>query len=395
LKVNELKPIKEGFIDNLVAKVKNMAGSDGVTGFVRALSGQSASLKKFADVINNAATPKITDRLGQQIGSIKDGTTPVPLAMIYKQVIAVAAQIAQKEQIDVSAIEIQSTIKSNKEAVLRMVLNGSEFDDKIVKDVFQAILNNSATITDTDLGQTISTVSLIVAGTIILVQTEKEDTDAETALDPTLKTKFEQESDQFNREVLDPTSGIVKTLNPNERLKDNLEALVIQMVKTVQDKYLVLPADKLTALETTPPALIAPIQLKSMLASHDNTLDAGAVDTAQNKINSLIQAQFGTWIKLAAKESATGRKAGHSFDSYREWAKEALSLIDNMNVDSQQQTQKPEANKEESPEVKQTFDDAREAMGKAYKTALAQGNTEQQAIQKAQQAADNLLRQIK
>jgi len=393
LKVSELKPLKEGFIDNLVAKVKNMAGSDGVTGFVRALGGQNASLKKFADVINNAATPKITDRLGQQIGPIKDGSVPIPLGMIYKQVIAVAAQVAQKEQIDVSAVEIQSTIKSNKEAVLRMILNGSEFDDKIVKDIFQAILNNSATITDTDLGQTISTVSLIVAGTIILNQTEKEDTDAETALDTSLKTKFEQQGEQFNREVLDPTSGIFKTLNPNEQFKDNMEAMVIQAVKTVQDKYLPLPVDKLTALETAPPALVSPLQMKSMLTSHNNTLDAAVVDTAQNKINTLLQAQFDTWIKLAAKESATGRKADHSFNLYREWAKDALALIDNMNVVTQQQ--KPEVNnKEESPEVKQTFDDAREAMGKAYKTALAQGNTEQQAIQKAQQASDNLLKQI-
>jgi len=67
-------------------------------------------------------------------------------------------------------------------------------------------------------------------------------------------------------------------------------------------------------------------------------------------------------------------------------------LIDNMNVNAQQE--KPEAEKEESPEVKKAFDDAREAMGKAYKTALAQGKTEEEAAQAAQQAADNILRSI-
>ena len=66
MKINDLKrpTLEEGFIDNFIAKVQNMAGEDGPTGVLRALRGQNAALNKFADVIANATTPKVTERLG-------------------------------------------------------------------------------------------------------------------------------------------------------------------------------------------------------------------------------------------------------------------------------------------------------------------------------------------
>lgn len=360
MKIKELQKVslEEGFIDNLIAKVKNMAGEDGPTGVVRALMGNNAALNKFADTIANTATPKITQRLGNQLNAIKNASTPVPLSMIYKQVMQVGIQLAAKDNNEVTATEIQGTIRANKDAVLKMLLNGSVADDNRVRDIFQAILTNSATI-DGDFDVTIKTVSLIVAGTIIFIQTEKEDSDSETSLDAGLKTKFEQEGEQFNKEVLDPTTGIFKTLNPNEKFKDNMETVIVQLVKTIQDKYLPMPTDKLTSLTTAVPPLFSPVQLKTLIASHDNALDATAIATAQDKITALLQAQFTTWLALAAKESTNGRKADHSFDLYREWAKSALGLIDNMNISGTQSS--APGTKPSDPAVEDAFEKAHDA----------------------------------
>jgi hypothetical protein len=355
MKIRELQstPLTEGFLDNLIAKVQNMAGGDGVTGVVRAMQGQNAALNRFADAIANAVRPKITERLGNQINAIKNGTADTPIGLIYKQSVAVGAGLAAKDNIEVSGTEIQSTIQNNRDAVLRMVLNGDASADDVVKQVVQAVATNAPTVKlSNDIEATIKTISLIVAGTIILLKTDKEDTDAETSLDPNLRKTFEDQGQQLLAELFEPTSQDLKALQPNQAFKDHMEALVVTIAKTVQDKYLPLATDKLTQLAQNTPPLLPAVQMKSFIGSHNPNLDATVIDTIVSKVNGLVQTMFKNWLALAAKESATGRRASHSFDLLHDWAKDALVLVDNMIVNKQQAQQKPNTTATDEPVIK-------------------------------------------
>jgi hypothetical protein len=217
-----------------------------------------------------------------------------------------------------------------------MVLNGDTAADNIVQQVFQAVSGNAPTAKlANSIEDTIKTVSLIVAGTIILVKTDKEDADAETSLDPTLRKQFETQSQQLLAELFEPTSQDLKALQPNTAFKDHMESLVVQIAKTVQEKYLPLATDKLSAMAMNPPPLVPAVQLRSYIASHNPNLDANVVNAVVSKTDNLIQAMFKNWLLMASKESSTGRRATHSFELLRDWAKDALVLVDNMAVGGQ------------------------------------------------------------
>jgi len=141
-------------------------------------------------------------------------------------------------------------------------------------------------------------------------------------------------------------------LQPNQAFKDHMETLVVTIAKTVQDKYLPLATDKLTQLAQNTPPLLPAVQMKSFIGSHNPNLDATVIDTIVSKVNGLVQTMFKNWLALAAKESATGRRASHSFDLLHDWAKDALVLVDNMIVNKQQAQQKPNTTATDEPVIK-------------------------------------------
>jgi len=327
VKINELKrtALEEGFLDNLISKAQNMAGGDGVTGFIRALKGQGAALSKVADGISNQVEGPLLKQLGNSIQAIKAGQADVPVAAIVKLALQAGVSVSQADDNAVSAEQIIGYLRDNKQNVVQVAGGGvNQVADTIVA---VATGEEAGPIGSMNFDQTLKNVSLAVASSIILLQADSQSS-GPFQLDPAEKQKFEQLGQQVIDTLFDPTSQDFRALKPNEALKDNLSGLVVHIINTVQNKLVDLPGEKLQALASNPPAIVTGTQLKTLLAGHDTSIDPNAVNNIVTKVTPLIQEQLKAWIAIAAKEPKQGKPV--SFQLYKEWGGDAFGLIDNM-----------------------------------------------------------------
>lgn len=327
MKINELKrtTIEEGFLDNLIAKAQNMAGGDGVTGFIRALRGQGAALNKVADGIANQVEGPLLKQLGNSIQAIKNGQADVPVAAIVKLALQSGVAVAQADNNAVSAEQIVGYLRDNKTNVSQVAGGGvNQVIDTIVAVATGA---EAGPIGSLNFDQTIKNVSLAIASAIILLQADSASA-GPFQVDPAAKQKFEQLGQQVIDALFDPTAADFRSLKPNEALKENLSGLVVHIINTVQNKLVDLPGDRLQALAGNPPAIVTATQLKTLLAGHDASIDPNAVNNIVTKVTPLIQEQLKAWMAIAAAETQKGRP--QSFQLYKEWGGDAFGLIDNM-----------------------------------------------------------------
>lgn len=327
MKINELKrtTIEEGFLDNLIAKAQNMAGGDGVTGFIRALRGQGAALNKVADGIANQVEGPLLKQLGNSIQAIKNGQADVPVAAIVKLALQSGVAVAQADNNAVSAEQIVGYLRDNKTNVSQVAGGGvNQVIDTIVAVATGA---EAGPIGSLNFDQTIKNVSLAIASAIILLQADSASA-GPFQVDPAAKQKFEQLGQQVIDVLFDPTAADFRSLKPNEALKENLSGLVVHIINTVQNKLVDLPGDRLQALAGNPPAIVTATQLKTLLAGHDASIDPNAVNNIVTKVTPLIQEQLKAWMAIAAAETQKGRP--QSFQLYKEWGGDAFGLIDNM-----------------------------------------------------------------
>jgi hypothetical protein len=374
VKVNDLKrpKLEEGFIDNFIAKIQNMAGGDGPTGVIRAMRGQNAALNKFADSIANATTPKVTARLGNQANNVNDRSAPTPVGMILKQAEAIGVAMASKEGISVTPAEIQSAIIDNKVEILKMLIAGRDADDNILRPIFQAITTRVPSVGLTnDLADSIRTISLIVAGTIIFIKTTKEDLE-DYNIEPADLESFNAAGEQVKEILFDPTSPDIRALQPNEDFKDHMQWLIIQMVKTVKERYAVLDNAKLQGLLANPPALVSPLQLKSALSGHSASVNPDAVNQLIAKATPAIQNQFKIWLEIAVKETAAGGPPNQSSHLYVDpWGKTAIELVDNMKFGAPAKAKAEPNISPDAEEEIQSLTDSHTAGQTALRNALA------------------------
>lgn len=327
MKITELKrtALEEGFLDNLISKAQSMAGGDGITGFARALKGQGAALNRVADAIANQIEGPLLKQLGNSIQAIKAGRADVPTALIIKLALNAGVKVSTDDGNSVTTGQIVNLLKTNKPAVQQVA--GGYVSSTVDAIVEVAASGQTSPIANSDYDQTIKTVCLVVASAIVLVQAEGEN-EGEYQIDPAQQKNFEQVGRRVIDELFDPTSADFRALNPNEKLQDNISALVVHILNTVQNKLVDLPADKLQAIAGNPPPLVTNTQLKTLLAGHDMSVNPEAVNNIVTKAIPLIQRQLKAWIGIAVKEATKGRPA--SFQLYKEWGAEAYKLIDNM-----------------------------------------------------------------
>lgn len=368
MKINDLsRQLDEGFLDNFISKVKTMAGGDGPTGVVRALRGQDAALQKFADAIANATTPRIMQRVGNQLDLIKNGTSPLPVKMIYQQALSAASKISASDNISVDGTVIAQTIKSNRADIERLVLTSNAGANNEVKLIFDAILSGTGTANiGVEVAQAVKIISLIVAATIVFLQTQAEDSE-NVEVDENALEEFKTASVALNKVLFLQNSPDLKSLNPNEQLADNLEELVTINMLTgttgIQKRYLNISTEEMQAIMANVPQLVNPAALARLLSSHDN-VDQAAVSQVVAKVERLIQAQFGAWLKIAVTDQPPRAK---SFDIYKQWAKTVYDAIDRMNFNA---TPAADAQAENKPEFK-ALEDSHTAGEEAVKRALA------------------------
>ena len=371
MKINEVnRQLDEGFLDNLISKIQDMAGADGATGVIRALQGNNAALNKFADAIANSVTPQMTRRVGNSLNAIQAGTVPMPVGEIYKQAVNVGSQMASKDGIEISPQLITQTIRSNKQDILKIVLNGDPGDDATVKLIFDAVAGGTGTASiGVPFAEAIKTVALIVAGTIIFVQTQQED--ADTEFDEAAVEQFNTIGAEIDKLLFLDNSPALLSLKPNEKLRDNLETLVITLIGNIKSKFLTSAADQLTTAAANPPELIQPALVTRLLGTHTAGLDAATVNAVSAALMPMITAQFKEWLTLAATEQTPGRPK--SYELYRAWANGTLSALDNLNIGTQPATGKPgaaPAPAADAEEEIQSLTDSHDAGETALRNAL-------------------------
>lgn len=368
MKVNDLqRQLDEGFLDNLVSKVTSMAGGDGPTGIIRALRGSNAALRKFADAITNTTRPRVTQRLGNQLDQINSGSVPLPVKMMYQQTLAAADKVAAADQMQVDIAQVGPTIKSNRADIERLVLSSNVGANNEIKLLFDAILGGTGSASiGMEVEPALNAISMIVAATIIFIQTQQEDSET-VEVDPNALEAFKTASTALNRVLFMQNSPDLQTLSPDDQLKDNLEELVTINMLTgstgVQKRYLNLSTEQMQAVLASVPQLVNPAALSRLLSSHSATVDPAAVSAVVAKVEPLIQAQFKAWLEIAVADQPPRAK---SFDIYKQWAKTVYDSLDRMDF-----TAKPAAaaQAENNPEFK-ALEDSHTAGEEAVRQAL-------------------------
>jgi hypothetical protein len=326
VKVNDLKQqqLEEGFLDNLITKVQDMSGGDGLTGVLRSLRGQGAALNRVADAIKNGFTGTLRKRLGNNFNAVANGQVPAPAGDIIKLAFKSAEAVSDKDGNPVSVGQIVDYFKKNKRAITTIVGAGvSSAVDAIVD-----VANKQQIESPMPYEQLIDAVAKSMAAAIILIQTADEAGEA-GEMDPNEIDQFEQQGNAILTTLLNPTNG----LKPNQDYKDNLENLFfVQMVKVIKDKYVSLPNEKLAQLATTPPPLVNIAQLKNYLTAHNPSLDQTVVSDVTREAHARIQAQFKHWLNLAAQETSTGAKAEQSLQLYSTWLQKADDMLNSLKL---------------------------------------------------------------
>ncbi|CAB4241538.1 hypothetical protein UFOVP71_76 [uncultured Caudovirales phage] len=335
MKVNELKhkPLEEGFIDNLISKVKTMAGGDGLTGIVRSLSGQGAALNKLADQIARETEAPLIRAMGNSADTARRSNEDMQLTPVVQLGLKAALKFSMADGDPVTGNEILELLRTKKDAVQATghSAHAGQVIDAIVK---YAATKDAGTVPGLGFDAAIKEVSLVLAGAIVLVQLNKSlaEPDGATAErnSPEIQ-KFKQLGEKVQETLFDPTSPLLRALKPNDSFKDNLHWLVITLTKKVQNEYGNMPADRLLAAASNPPVLLTPMQYKSALAGHDSTVDPTTVDSIISAVSPIIQEQFKTWLGIAAEEAKAGKGIEESEMDYGDWARESMSMIDRLN----------------------------------------------------------------
>ena len=388
MKIKELEyvPLSEGFIDNLIDKVKTMAGGDGITGIVRSLSGQGAALNKLADQIERQTEAPLIRAMGNAADEARRSRDDMILTPVIQLGLTAATQFSSQDGDPVTGNEIIELLKTKKDYV--QSASHSAHAGPVIDAILKyAATKDAGTVSGLGFDASVKEVSLVLAGAIVLVQLNKllEEPAEPTQLDPAELQKFKMFGDKINETLFDSTSAVFRALKPNKEIVNNLHWLVIEMTKKVQQEFGILPADKLEAMAATPPVLVQPVALKQALGAHDPSVDPETVNRIVEAVTPIIQEQVKSWFILAAAEAKAGKGTEASQVAFGDWAKSAMGLIDRMQFGNPTQKQKSK------PAGAETATDAILKAGdvefnKAYQAALTAGKSEREAILAGEEA---------
>lgn len=375
MKVKELQQqLDEGFFDNLVAKVKDMASGDGPTGIIRALRGSNASLRKLADAITNGARPRVTQRLGNQIDQINSGSVPLPVKVIYQQALAVAAKLAAADKMTVEPDSIKTVLKNNRPEIERLVLTDTGRSNAEIKLLFDAILGATGTASiGMELEPAMAAISLIIAAGVVFIQTSQEDT-ADVDLDQSKIDQFVKTGNTLIKILAQKSEGgssVPVALKANDQYKENIHELVISIIARIKKSYVSASNADLASYASSVPTLVSPKGVANAIGSHRDDIDQTQVNDAANRISQIIQNHFKEWLGIASTEDTPGHPK--SYELYTNWAKKLLNdYLDGLDT-SESPASKPSPAAGDEPE--ETFTKADEA-GRAAMAALTQNSGE-------------------
>jgi hypothetical protein len=358
VKINELKPqqLEEGFLDNFISRVKDMAGGDGPTGVIRSLMGQAPNLNKLADTIANNARSAVLTRLGNQVNFIKNGSAPTPIGLIYQQALASAGKIANGEDdVKFNPAQVKSTVAGKQGELLKIVLNGDAASDANVKEIYQAIISNEPELKiANDINATIKTVSMIVASALVYISTQEQDKEGTTFdVDTNIANDFKKTGDEIIRMIAVPTSPELRSLKPDNNYKETMLDAIARLLVAFKG-YSGESADKLEAMVANTPDIISGNEIHSILAGHNNAADTEAVANIANRLMPMFKELTKDFVTSAAAETKVRNNASNTYDALaKPWGTAIFQALDNLKF---AETQPAQGNAEIGDEEKQELE---------------------------------------
>lgn len=334
MKIKELQrsSLKEGFIDNVLAQIGNLAGGDGLTGLIRSLSGNAAGLNKITDTIRNQVDGALRRRLGNAITAMEKGTTPTPMNDIYNAALTIGSKLSKDDGTPVEVSVIKSMVSTKKTELMALLKTG-DASDSLIDEVYNAIISASPLAITNPFSSTVRIISMAVAGGLLLAAFKNEDAaGAEFDIKPALKNTFDTIGDSITTRLLSPLGADLKALRPDEKFKDNLENLIATMSNQVQE-YSKMTVEKLTALGS--PKMVNSMQLQSTFAGHNNNAESSVISPMvtfyEKKFKDLLLA----YLDAAKDEAAIKGNAMATFETlWKPWAVSAFKFLDNLKLGS-------------------------------------------------------------
>ena len=356
MKVQELE---EGFLDNVMAKIQTMAGGDGITGFIRSLQGSNSRLDLVVDTIANQVNRLIKSGGQTNLGTGRtDGDKAEPGSEILEQIplnkiilasFTVAANLSKtgSDIGEVTRDQLITHLKTNQRDILAGV-NAHAKQQWRAGDVVKLIMGYITTKTPPEqikgLSQEGHVDAVATVAAVTLLDWEfREMVGMGTGLDAPDEFKFDdatvdafvKDGNKINAALFTPGSKLHASLEANNDFKENMQRLVLDIIQTVQKKYVNLPTPQLQAMVGKPVNLVDANKMQASLVGHLDlnkkppeyrTAIANFVKTNTRSLNAFI----GKWIALAAGErTARGEDSSEAaFVQLHNWAKEAMGLLD-------------------------------------------------------------------
>lgn len=340
MKVRELE---EGLLDNVLARIQNMAGEDGITGFFRSLAGGNARLDLITDRISNEAERLLAS--GQT--NIRQPGIELPMGKIIDAVFATASRLSQNNG-EVTPIDkngLFAHLKRHKADIIKGI-NAQAQEAGLAPKIIDAIEKHMARqpvepMENLDFRRTVRATALVAS--VVLLDYEfrnlagQDDGQAnEIKFDQNAVQEFKQLGDEINTQLFVPGNRLQKLLRANENFKLNLESFIVDNIIDPAEKYLFATPEELQAAAGK--ALVDDNQMRAAFLGHLDPNDPNLTDEAAAAIDDIMTKQLrqinifiSKWFAFVLAERNQGNeKSQNAYQLLTDWGRNAISLVEKI-----------------------------------------------------------------
>jgi len=331
MKIREIEPkvLGEGFISNIVQRIKAASGPDGVSiaRFISDLAAVPSAKDTLAKAISREITTSIRDQLGDAVNDINSGDAPAPIELVYKEAQHAGARLATRDGESVTAADIINTVNTQESDVLKLI---GTTNNQYVKAIYLALNGLPAPSLAIGIDNIITIVSSIVAGAILIASfkntaTKRTQNQAAFEINAADNAKFDQVGQQIFTILFDPNS--IRALQPNQKFKDNMEGLIATFANQFKT-WAGLSTIELAKIVHAKPTVINSTELTSALSSHSNQTDLQIVNKLASELVTIFKELSDTFLNAALKETKVKGTAANSWlTMVRPWGIKAFDYI--------------------------------------------------------------------
>jgi hypothetical protein len=350
-----VKELQEGFLDNIMSKIQTMAAGDGITGFMRSLAGSNARLDLVIDAIAGESA-RLLKQAGQTnlgTGSVGEGSA-IPVDKIILACFSTAARLSKNQTSEIGEITrdgLFAHLRQHKTDILKEINVGAVEQAKagqVANMVLQYVGSKKAPEPDPtmDFNRHINAVATVAAVTLLdwefreMVGMGKGTNEPDAfKFDDATEKEFTDSGNKINTTLFTPGSKLHVALRANNDFKENVEKFIVDIVSEVQQKYVSMPTEQLKKAAEQPSTIVTQNEVQAAFLGHIDFSTQPpeyqkTVTDFVKKYHKNLVAFTGQWLKLAAAErdANSSDSSDEAFGLLHNWAKEALSLVDNIRV---------------------------------------------------------------